>query len=64
MFGKRESCDLMVWIKRKSDLAQESLEKMQLSISKIGHLGFFSGEKGDGLLPGRLCDNRSDSLRD
>lgn len=40
IFAMRRSCNLQVWVKRKSALTPESIEKLALSNSKIGALAF------------------------
>ena len=44
--GKRRNCRLRVWIKRKSTLTPTNIEKINLSESKIGELGFCPPSKG------------------
>lgn len=53
LLGKRKSCNLRVWVKRRSSAGQKAVEKLGLSPSKIGELGFYPpSEKGD-FFPGR-----------
>lgn len=45
--GQRQSCDLRVFVKRRSSLIEENVEKHKLSASKIGYLGFFPAAEKD-----------------
>jgi hypothetical protein len=52
-FGKRQSCNLRVRITRKSALTAEAIEKMNLSTSKIGDLGFYPASEAGDFFPPR-----------
>jgi hypothetical protein len=53
LLAKRQSCDFRVWFRRKRSLTQTAVEKLNLSSSKIGTLGFFPPSKKDDFIPAR-----------
>jgi hypothetical protein len=55
IFSIRRSCELLVWVKRRSSLTNENIEKIGLSDCKIGELCFVPGVSKDDLSPSVLA---------